>query len=40
MNPKRNPANERAKRAYLSWLGGSQGRHEASLDAVEGAGAL
>ena len=34
MNPKRNTANERAKRAYLSWLGGSQGRHEASLDAV------
>jgi len=34
MTPKRNPANERAKRAYLGWLGGSQGRHEASLDAV------
>ena len=34
MIPKRNPANERAKRAYLGWLGGSQGRHEASLDAV------
>ncbi len=32
--PKRNPADERAKRAYLNWLGGSQGRHEASLDAV------
>ena len=34
MIPKRTPANERAKRAYLCWLGGSQGRHEASLDAV------
>jgi integrase len=34
MNVKRNPANERAKRAYLQWLGGSQGRDQASLDAV------
>ena len=34
MIPKRTPANERAERAYLCWLGGSQGRHEASLDAV------
>ncbi len=34
MNAKRNAANERIKRAYLNWLQGSKGRHEASLDAV------
>ncbi len=37
MNPKRNPANERVKRAYLQWLTGTQGRHEASVDAVAAA---